>query len=55
MIAVFGMRIVFPVAIVATFAWINPFAAMHLRFRPDEYSHIIHQSHSSIAAFGGTF
>ena len=56
LIAVFGMRIVFPVAIVATFAWINPFAAMHLALSdPDEYSHIIHQSHSSIAAFGGTF
>ena len=56
LIAVFGMRIVFPIAIVATFAWINPFAAMHLALSdPDEYSHIIHQSHSSIAAFGGTF
>jgi hypothetical protein len=56
LIAVFGMRIVFPVAIVATFAWINPFAAVHLALSdPDEYSHIIHQSHSSIAAFGGTF
>ena len=56
LIAVFGMRIVFPVAIVATFAWINPFAAMHLALSdPNEYSHIIHQSHSSIAAFGGTF
>ena len=56
LIAVFGMRIVFPVAIVATFAWINPCAAMHLALSdPDEYSHIIHQSHSSIAAFGGTF
>ena len=56
LIAVFGMRIVFPVAIVATFAWINPIAAMHLALSdPDEYSHIIHQSHSSIAAFGGTF
>jgi hypothetical protein len=50
------MRIVFPVAIVAIFAWINPFAAVHLALSdPDEYSHIIHQSHSSIAAFGGTF
>ena len=50
------MRIVFPVVIVATFAWINPFAAIHLALSdPDEYSHIIHQSHSSIAAFGGTF
>jgi hypothetical protein len=37
LIAVFGMRIVFPLAIVAIFAWINPFAAMHLALSdPDE-------------------
>ncbi|MCH2163913.1 MAG: DUF475 domain-containing protein [Marinovum sp.] len=56
LIAVFGMRIVFPLAIVAIFAWINPFAAMKMALAdPDEYSRIIEASHSSIAAFGGTF
>ena len=30
LIAGFGMRIIFPLAIVAIFAWINPFAAVHL-------------------------
>ncbi|MEO0485320.1 MAG: DUF475 domain-containing protein [Pseudomonadota bacterium] len=56
LIAVFGMRIVFPVAIVAVFAWINPVAAVQLALsEPDEYSKIIEHSHGSIAAFGGTF
>src|SRR5210317_1691754 len=56
LIAVFGMRIVFPLAIVAIFAWINPFAAMHLALSdPDEYSRIIGQAHGPISAFGGTF
>lgn len=56
LIAVFGMRIVFPLAIVAIFAWINPFAAMHLALSdPDEYSRIIGHAHGPIAAFGGTF
>ncbi len=56
LIAVFGMRIVFPLAIVAIFAWINPFAAMHLALSdPDEYSRIIGHAHGPISAFGGTF
>lgn len=56
LIAVFGMRIVFPLAIVAIFAWINPFAAVHLALAdPDEYSRIIGQAHGPISAFGGTF
>ena len=56
LIAVFGMRIVFPLAIVAIFAWINPFEAMVLALAdPDEYSRILSGAHTSIAAFGGTF
>ncbi len=56
LIAVFGMRIVFPLAIVAIFAWVNPFEAMRLALAdPDEYSRIIENSHGSISAFGGTF
>ncbi|MEE2944418.1 MAG: DUF475 domain-containing protein [Pseudomonadota bacterium] len=56
LIAVFGMRIVFPLAIVAIFAWINPFAAMHLALTdPDKYSEIISHAHGPISAFGGTF
>ncbi|WP_368345577.1 DUF475 domain-containing protein [Pelagovum sp. HNIBRBA483] len=56
LIAVFGMRIIFPLAIVAIFAWINPFAAMHLALAdPEEYSRIIGHAHGPISAFGGTF
>ncbi len=56
LIAVFGMRIVFPLAIVAVFAWINPFAAVHLALSdPDQYSEIIGHAHGPISAFGGTF
>jgi hypothetical protein len=56
LIAVFGMRIIFPLAIVAIFAWINPFAAMHLALSdPEEYSRIIGHAHGPISAFGGTF
>lgn len=56
LIAVFGMRIVFPLAIVAIFAWINPFAAVHLALSdPDQYSEIIGHAHGPISAFGGTF
>ncbi|MGY3438806.1 MULTISPECIES: DUF475 domain-containing protein [unclassified Marinovum] len=56
LIAVFGMRIVFPLAIVAIFAWVNPFEAVRLALAdPEEYSRIISGAHGSIAAFGGTF
>ena len=56
LIAVFGMRIVFPLVIVAVFAWVNPFEAARLAVAdPDQYARIIEHSHSSIAAFGGTF
>ncbi len=56
LIAVFGMRIVFPLAIVAIFAWVDPFEAARLALaEPDEYSRIISHAHGPIAAFGGTF
>lgn len=55
-IAVFGMRIVFPLAIVALAANIGPFAAVSLAINePTEYSRIMNDAHHSIAAFGGTF
>lgn len=55
-IAVFGMRIIFPLLIVTVAAKISPWAAIHLALvRPEEYSHIIGEAHGGIAAFGGTF
>ncbi|MEF2072509.1 DUF475 domain-containing protein [Consotaella aegiceratis] len=56
LIAVFGMRIIFPLVIVAVAAHINPFAALQLAiYHPDQYAHIMHGSRIAIDAFGGTF
>lgn len=56
LIAVFGMRIVFPVAIVAVAAGIGPISAVKLAVsRPADYAQIIEEAHLSISAFGGTF
>ncbi len=56
LIAVFGMRIIFPLAIVAIAAQIGPFAALRLAIAdPGEYARIMNEAHLGIAAFGGTF
>ncbi|WBU61889.1 DUF475 domain-containing protein [Paracoccus albus] len=55
-IAVFGMRIIFPLLIVVIAAKIGPWQAMVLAAtQPEEYAHIMHEAHLPIAAFGGTF
>ncbi|MDP2313400.1 MAG: DUF475 domain-containing protein [Pseudomonadota bacterium] len=55
-IAVFGMRIVFPLAIVSIIAHIGPIDAIILAStQPDEYSKIITSAHISVSAFGGAF
>lgn len=55
-IAVFGMRILFPLVIVAVAAEITPWAALDIAiFKPDQYAAIMEGSHVSISAFGGTF
>ncbi|CBI76696.1 conserved membrane protein of unknown function [Bartonella clarridgeiae 73] len=56
LIAVFGMRIVFPLLVVAVSAWINPIAAVKLAiWDPHQYAAILTDAHNGIAAFGGTF
>lgn len=56
LVAVFGMRLVFPVLIVAVAAGIGPIAAVDLAAnRPDDYSRILTGAHHQIAAFGGAF
>jgi uncharacterized protein len=56
LIAVFGMRIVFPLLIVVVAANIGPVAAIELAATdPQGYAAIIDGAHLSIAAFGGTF
>ncbi|ALE03609.1 DUF475 domain-containing protein [Bartonella ancashensis] len=55
-IAVFGMRIIFPLLIVAFSAWISPVAAVKLAiWEPNRYAEVLKNSHTEIAAFGGTF
>jgi hypothetical protein len=54
--AVFGMRIVFPLAIVAIAAGIGPIDAVSLSLtNPDEYERIVSSAHVGIAGFGGAF
>ncbi|PRX37953.1 hypothetical protein SAMN05216257_10577 [Meinhardsimonia xiamenensis] len=56
LIAVFGMRIVFPLAVVAFAARLGPLAAVELAaVKPQEYARIMNEAHLSIAAFGGAF
>lgn len=56
LIAVFGMRIVLPLLIVAVAAHLGPVAAIHLAATdPARYAAIIDSAHLQIAAFGGTF
>lgn len=55
-IAVFGMRIVFPLLIVVIAAGISPWQAILLAATdPAHYAEIIEEAHLSIAAFGGAF
>ncbi|KMK69067.1 DUF475 domain-containing protein [Puniceibacterium sp. IMCC21224] len=56
LIAVFGMRIVFPLLIVVIAAGIGPIEALVLAARkPAEYAMIIGDAHLTIAAFGAAF
>lgn len=55
-IAVFGMRLVFPVALVSIVAQINPIAALNMAiFEPNVYAERMLSAHLEVAAFGGSF
>ena len=55
-IAVFGMRIVFPLAIVAIAAGIGPVEALRISLTdPARYEAIVSSAHVGIAGFGGAF
>jgi hypothetical protein len=55
-IAVFGMRIIFPVAIVAIAASLGPIEAVRLAAtQPGLYEQYINEAHVGIAGFGGAF
>ncbi|MBH1944250.1 DUF475 domain-containing protein [Erythrobacter sp. YJ-T3-07] len=56
LIAVFGMRIVFPLAIVAVAAKLDPLSAIDLSLNdPERYEAIVSSAHVGIAGFGGAF
>jgi hypothetical protein len=56
LIAVFGMRLVFPVLIVAITARTGPIEAVELALDdPDQYEMMVTDAHPAIAAFGGMF
>ncbi|MGH3736555.1 MAG: DUF475 domain-containing protein [Micromonosporaceae bacterium] len=55
-IAVFGMRLVFPLLVVGLTAKLGPIEAFDLALNhPDEYHHQLDLAHPAIAAFGGMF
>lgn len=55
-IAVFGMRFLFPVLVVAIFAQISLVEVTKIAFTDSmKYAHYLHQTHAPIVAFGGTF
>ncbi|MGA4544762.1 DUF475 domain-containing protein [Uniformispora flossi] len=61
LIAVFGMRLVFPLAIVSLTASLNPMDVIDLAFHENKmidgltYADYLHDAHPAIAAFGGIF
>ena len=55
-IAVFGMRVVFPLAIVAIAAGLGPIDTIELSLEdPERYEAIVSSAHVGIAGFGGAF
>ncbi|GGL89457.1 DUF475 domain-containing protein [Nakamurella endophytica] len=60
-IAVFGMRLVFPLLVVGITAHLNPAEAVRLAFAkgplsdPNSYASLLQAAHPQIAAFGGMF
>lgn len=60
-VAVFGMRLVFPVLLVSATAHLSPVETVRLAFdqgdphTPGSYGYAIHDAHAAIAAFGGAF
>ncbi|WP_406834695.1 DUF475 domain-containing protein [Lactococcus lactis] len=61
LIAVLGMRFLFPLAVVSISAHLNPVDALSLAMAkgnpevPGTYGYILHHAHPMIAAFGGMF
>lgn len=55
-IAVFGMRFLFPILVVSVFAKIGMYEVAKIAFTDaDKYAHYLHETHTPIVTFGGTF
>jgi hypothetical protein len=56
LVAVFGMRLVFPLAIVGVVGHLGPWQVVTLALeQPAEYARVLTAAHHEVAAFGGTF
>jgi hypothetical protein len=56
LIAVFGMRLLFPLIVVSASAWITPFAALNMALHdPVQYGTVLAGAHIQVAGFGGAF
>lgn len=56
LIAVFGMRFLFPVLVVAIFANLGLWEVVRIAVSDSQkYAHYLHQTHAPIVTFGGTF
>lgn len=56
LIAVFGMRLIFPLLIVTFAAQVSPWEALVMAAtRPDDYAKLMLSAHLQVAAFGGGF
>lgn len=56
LVAVFGMRLVFPIVIVAVMTGLDTMAVIDLALeRPDEYGRVLTEAYPMIATFGGSF
>jgi len=56
LVAVFGMRLIFPLVIVAVATGLSMIDVWHMALNtPDEYSRHLTDNHAEVAAFGGAF
>lgn len=55
-IAVFGMRLIFPLALVGVIAQVNPLSALLMAVQePDRYAELMRSAHIPVVGFGGSF
>ena len=56
LIAVFGMRFIFPLAVVAIFAHLDMLTVLNMALKDvDKYAHYLELTHAPIVTFGGAF